>query len=467
MTSLESLEHLNLSGCSRLNKIPDSVSNMTSLRNLSLNETAIKKLPLSFKRLSSLVVLNISDCSRLEKIPKNLLSGMKCLEYLWVGRSVIRKFSIGSGPDPMISLLLPNSFSCLSYLRELDLSYCNLSDGAIPNDLSCLSSLYYLTLSGNKFTRIPDSVAQLSNLCDLVLNDCSWLQVLPKLPLGLKVLGVKNCPLLESFDNKQMEMWRSSNEKLRSIDYSVVQAYFDYDGNPFKILRLHPRSPVWSKESFQDFDHIACGPALVGSGIPEWFNDKSTNSFGTIHLHSDFGSDKYRTWKGYAVFIVYEFHEPHTTHPRKRRKLKVDERKGNSNSTTIFDGSNSNLPNFVCHFQVDGVDVTKPLVFCAPGVPSVGPNGFWVYIPFQWPRTCWSGLHLKVSITTGSLNVEVKECGARLLRDNFELFQVLNTISPRALGCESYEKLFSRLCNTNCSYLTVWGPIKSNVVASG
>jgi hypothetical protein len=89
-------------------------------------------------------------------------------------------------------------------------------------------------------------------------------------------------------------------------------------------------------------------------------------------------------WKGYAVFIVYEFHdEPHTTHPRKRRKVKVDERKGNSNSTT-FDGGNPNFPIFVCHFQVDGVDFEKPLVLRAPGVPSVGPNGFWVYIPSEW-----------------------------------------------------------------------------------
>ncbi|XP_059428994.1 TMV resistance protein N-like [Corylus avellana] len=515
MISLESLYYFRLSGCSRLKKIPDNVGNMTSLRDLYLNETAIKKLPLSFKRLSSLRMLNISNCSRLEKIPKNLLSGMKCLEYLYVGGSATRKFPIGSGPDPMISLLFPNSFSCLSSLRELDLSYCNLSDGAIPNDLSCLSSLYSLNLSGNKFrriidsawqlsnlkkldlsycnlsdgaipndlnclsflyslnlsgnkfTRIPDRLAQLLNLHQLDLDDCSWLQVLPKLPLGLLYLRVKNCPLLESFYNKQMEMWRSSNEKLRSIDYSVVQAYFDYDGEAFKILHLHPRSLVWSKESRQDLTQITCGRALVGSGIPEWFNIKSTNLFGTIQLHSYLGSDKY--WKGYAVFIVYEFHEPHTTHPRKRRKLKVDERKGNSNSTTIFDGSNSNLPNFVCHFQDDGVDVTKPLVFCAPGVPSVGPNGFWVYIPFSWfePISFFTRFRsLKASITTDSLNVEVKECGARLVRyknDASELYQVLNTISPRALGFED----FSRLCKSFGPNLLVKGPIKSNVVASG
>jgi Leucine-rich repeat (LRR) protein len=60
---------------------------------------------------------------------------MECLKHLYVGGSATRKLPIGSGPDPIISLLIPNSFSSLSSLRKLDLSYCNLSDGAIPSDL--------------------------------------------------------------------------------------------------------------------------------------------------------------------------------------------------------------------------------------------------------------------------------------------------------------------------------------------
>ncbi|KAE8009664.1 hypothetical protein FH972_006088 [Carpinus fangiana] len=263
-----------------------------------------------------------------------------------------------------------------------------------------------------------------------------------------------------------MEMW-SSNEKLRSIDCSVIQAYIDYDGKPFKILHLHPRSPLWTESNDDDFHGfgaaVLCSPPLVGSGIPKWFIDKSTNSsFGTIQLHLELG--RYRwlsrpSWRaGCAVFIVYEFHEPHTTHPRKSRKRKFNEHKGNSNSTT-FDGGNPNFPNFVCHFQDNGVDVTKPLVLCAPGVPSVGPNGFWVYIPFRWfwPRYGF----VEASITTGSLNVEVKECGARVVCDDSELYQLLKTISPRALDLRKYENPLLGL--------SAIGPImmKSNVVASG
>jgi Leucine-rich repeat (LRR) protein len=277
----ESLGSLYLSGCSRLNKLPDFVGNMTSLWQLDLNGTAIKELPFSSKTLSS---LNISNCSRLEKIPKDLISVMERPWEICVA---------GSGSD-LISILMPNSFSSLSSLHELDFSNCNLSDGAIPNDLCCLSSLHYLNLSGNKFTRIPDiwqlsklialdlshcnlldgaipndlsgisslmrlylsgnnftrlpnTLAQLSRLLQLCLEDCSLLRVLPKLPFKLLTLRIKGCPLLKMFYD-QLDVW-TSNEILRSTDCSFAATYIDYDGKPSKILYLHPRSPVWIKSN--------------------------------------------------------------------------------------------------------------------------------------------------------------------------------------------------------------------------
>jgi hypothetical protein len=181
---------------------------------------------------------------------------------------------------------------------------------------------------------------------------------------------------------------------------------------------------------------VVCGRALLGSGIPEWFNDKSTNSSGTIQMHTDWSSF---LRMGYALFIVYEFHEP----DRNRKKQKVDEH-GNSNSR-IFDGGNPNFPYFVCQFQANEVDIGEPLVLFDHRVPSVEPSGFWAYIPGTWfiqrgvsdifndERIDWS--NLEASITTSSLNVEVKECRARVVRehDASEFDQVLNSISPSGL----------------------------------
>ncbi|KAE8037437.1 hypothetical protein FH972_010024 [Carpinus fangiana] len=123
-----------------------------------------------------------------------------------------------------------------------------------------------------------------------------------------------------------MEMW-TSNEKLRSIDCSFLAAYIDYDGKPCKILHLHPQSSLWIDSESEHFDGsmVACGHALLGSdyqsnGIPDWFNPRSTNSFGTIQIHTDldleFDLDE---WKGYASFIVYQFHESET-YPSKKRQ---------------------------------------------------------------------------------------------------------------------------------------------------
>jgi hypothetical protein len=221
------------------------------------------------------------------------------------------------------------------------------------------------------------------------------------------------------------------------------------------------------------FTMVGCGPALVGYGIPKWFNDKSTKSFGTIRMHTDLGSDE---WKGYALFIVYQVHEP-DTYPKRRRKRMVHELE--SSDSRIFDGGNRNLPYFICQFQVNEAVVTEPLVLCAPRVHFVGPSGFWVYIPARWffkrrARNIFSGectewRNLEASITTGSLNVEVKECGAHIVRDQHDasqFYQVLNIISPSSLGLKGYENLFFHLDNGGRSFM-VKGPIKGKYSARG
>jgi hypothetical protein len=190
---------------------------------------------------------------------------------------------------------------------------------------------------------------------------------------------------------------------------------------------------------------VACGSALLGSGIPEWFNDKSAYSSGTIPIRT------YGGWRGCALFIVYEFHEP----DRNRKKQKVDEH-GNSNSR-IFDGGSPNFPYFVCQFQANGVDIGKPFVLFDHRAPSVEPRGFWVYIPNPWFSTyafTSSLSNLEASITTSSLNVEVKECRARLVRAALEFGEVLKSIYPSGLGLIFMHSLM----NNSLHSLSVKGP---------
>ncbi|XP_062020655.1 disease resistance protein RUN1-like [Rosa rugosa] len=194
---LKSLKVLNLSGCSRVNKLPNDTCHLECLEELYLNGTGIKELPTSTEVLEILTVLNFKDCKYLVRLPSSVgglkslkylnLSGcskldqlpdelgpVACLEKLDVSGTGIREVpsSIGllknlkelslagckaRSPkswnmmfDPFQLLRKRShiqaglSLPCLSRLHsltELDPSDCNLSEDAMPNDFGCLSSL--------------------------------------------------------------------------------------------------------------------------------------------------------------------------------------------------------------------------------------------------------------------------------------------------------------------------------------
>lgn len=236
--SLDSLEILILSGCLRLTKFPEIMGNMKRLSQLYLDGAAIKELPLSIERLTGLTSVDLTDCkslltlpsvicsltslksltlsgcSKLDEMPEDL-ANVEHLETLDISGTAIRQvpssilhlknlkylcFRGCKGPPPTwllfscllpipdIGLVFPTSSSGSCYLTHLDLSCCNLSDGAIPNDLSSLSSLKFLDLSGNKFECIPESISQLSKLRMIYLDDCGRLRSLPKLPSSVLYL---------------------------------------------------------------------------------------------------------------------------------------------------------------------------------------------------------------------------------------------------------------------------------------
>jgi Leucine-rich repeat (LRR) protein len=255
--NLESLEIFNLSGCSRLKRFPEIGLNMTRLLELYLDRTAIEELPLSIEHLSGLALLNLQDCKNLSSFPSVIcsltslktliLSGCKVQPHkswhslglspilssigatalaLWIyfslGLSPILSaivatalialwtycFFIAKHPEPKPNLLLLKSFSGLGSLVSLDLSDCNLEDGALPDDLSCLSSLQSLDLSRNHFTCLPDSVSQLSKLTVLYLDNCSRLKSLTNIPLSTQYVMARERTSLENYSN-QIIVWTS------------------------------------------------------------------------------------------------------------------------------------------------------------------------------------------------------------------------------------------------------------------
>jgi Leucine-rich repeat (LRR) protein len=124
---LQSLVELDLSDCSQLGCLPDSIVDLSQLKTFRLSYCRkFKNLPMEFGKLESLVELNLSRCSQLRCLPDSIvdLSQLKTFRL-----SYCRKFKN-----------LPMEFGKLESLVELNLSRCS--------QLKCL----------------PDSIVDLSQL---------------------------------------------------------------------------------------------------------------------------------------------------------------------------------------------------------------------------------------------------------------------------------------------------------------
>jgi len=249
-----SLNDLNLSGCSQFKCLPEFAESMEHLSVLSLEGTAITKLPTSLgcltglshldmkncknlvcipdtiHKLRSLIVLNVSGCSKLSSLPEGLKE-IKCLEELNASETAIQElpsfvfylenlndisFAGCKGPvsksangfflpfkwlfgnhQTSIGFRLPPSALSLPSLKRINLSYCNLSEESFPDDFYCLSSLVILDLTGNNFVSLPSSISKLARLERLILNYCKKLQRLPELPSNMRGLDASNCTSFE------------------------------------------------------------------------------------------------------------------------------------------------------------------------------------------------------------------------------------------------------------------------------
>ncbi|KAJ0582005.1 putative leucine-rich repeat domain superfamily [Helianthus annuus] len=168
---MEALVTLLLSGCSNLECVPEFGHNMKCLENLFVDGTNIKKLPESLGELCNLRKLDASETS-IQEIPLSIHS-LKRLRLLHVRRCQLSSLRR--------SFLFTKMEMLSSGLRELDLSYCNLS--VVPDGIGFLHRLVNLDLSGNDFASLPANISLLSNLRMLCLNNCKRLHSLPKLSI--------------------------------------------------------------------------------------------------------------------------------------------------------------------------------------------------------------------------------------------------------------------------------------------
>ncbi|KAF3524369.1 hypothetical protein F2Q69_00050490 [Brassica cretica] len=234
------LEELIMKGCRRLEKIPESIGLLSSLRKLDLSQcdglmnlqiyisetTALPEsrlrrrpqiiltLPRAVKPLTSLANLSIEgrihielthlkgNAEHLSFMPEKQVFDDELLMTPKDQSPTIPSFhDFESLSIKQFSYTEDNApFSCISFSRFpclTELNLINLNIQIIPEDIGLLHSLEKLDLSGNDFVNLPTSMKNLCKLKHARLSNCVNLEALPGLT-GLQSLNLSGCSSLKS-----------------------------------------------------------------------------------------------------------------------------------------------------------------------------------------------------------------------------------------------------------------------------
>ncbi|KAF8010819.1 hypothetical protein BT93_J1466 [Corymbia citriodora subsp. variegata] len=245
----KSLETLDLFGCSKLENFPEIPRKMERLEELNLGRTAIKELPASIENLLSVKKMHLRNCKNLAKLPSSIYKLQNLKHLSLQGCSNLVMFPKEDSADP-------NGNSGFSNLHHLELGGCNLSDVEFLNCSSSFPKLGDLNLSGNKFTHLPTCITKYDYLEHLGVSNCNQLQRIPQLPPNLHSLVARSCRSLQELPDLS---GLSSNGL--DVDFSSCRELFCKRANIADVLSLK----VFPKMRFVNI-------LLSGRKMPEWFH---------------------------------------------------------------------------------------------------------------------------------------------------------------------------------------------------
>ncbi|BFG40683.1 hypothetical protein CerSpe_269570, partial [Prunus speciosa] len=359
---MDSLEFFSLWGCSKVKKIPEFGEHMQNLSKLVLNDTAIEQIPSSIEHLVGLAELDVTyckrllglpsaicnlkslkilygaGCSKLDKLPGDMesleelyLSGsamreplvaMKNLKYLSLHGSVASRdgiwcgldwlFGIRKSVDPDHWRLVLSSLNRLGSLTKLDLSDCNIGEGAISDDIGyCLSSLKRVNLSGNNFVSLPSSIRFLSELVYLELERCKRLERLPDLrSIKYLFVNVNDCTSLNGLSDPSK---LSEGANVYDLKFSCLNCFklVEEEGWINIIFAMILTMATCPDNSFFGHSHNPFAwPSPTnrfvwpGSEIPEWFDNRSVGD--SIIVELPLPPQTCSDWVGIALCVVFE-----------------------------------------------------------------------------------------------------------------------------------------------------------------
>jgi len=148
---LTQLEYLLLGG-NKLDTLPDSIGKLTQLKELYLEYNLLTILPGSMGQLTQLELLQLGD-NKLNTLPESI-GQLTQLKELYLELNGINK--------------LPESIGQLTQLKTLSIFDNNIC--VLPGSLKELTQLEYLLLGGNEFEILPEPIGQLTQLKELDLS---------------------------------------------------------------------------------------------------------------------------------------------------------------------------------------------------------------------------------------------------------------------------------------------------------
>ncbi|KAH9781822.1 ADP-ribosyl cyclase/cyclic ADP-ribose hydrolase [Citrus sinensis] len=313
INGLKSLKTLNLSGCFKLENVPETVGQIESLEQLDISGTAIRQPPSSIFLMKNLKELSFSGCKG---------SPSSTSWFLGFPMNLMRRSS-----DP-VALSLPSSLSSLCSLTKLDISYCDLGEGAIPSSIGDLCSLKQLYLRGNNFFTLPASIYRLSSLLYILLEDCKMLQNLPRLPASIHGISLDGCVSLETLsDVLNLNEHRLPHLGLHCVDCSKLAGNYDLALSLLKeYIKNSERCKRW------------LSIVVPGSEIPEWF-EYQNNEGSSIIISTPPKTYKNSKLVGYAMCCV--FHVPKYSLPYYIRSVPYPVHELSINSKPTTDGLSS------------------------------------------------------------------------------------------------------------------------------
>lgn len=196
----EKIIHLDLSCCDNLKTLPSSIQ-MKSLQTLHLNYCkSLERFPEVSGNMGRLLLLNIDGCDRIRALPLSirLFTGLVVLTMETNMLLMSEHEKSYSRRNPLNKLHIQGSIQ-LSSLRIQNLRRNRLVEENFSTNLhDGWSSLEELDLSQNLFTRVPAIISQLSYLKYLNLTNCFNLKKLHELPPLIQALRAENCTSLQN-----------------------------------------------------------------------------------------------------------------------------------------------------------------------------------------------------------------------------------------------------------------------------